>query len=173
MQEKSDCIIGEQETVKQTVVFLELVPDIWERLPHFQDNIEKILFSPEDLLLDPKTMKYNFQLTDEDRLSSDQDESDQIWVDHDSSEMNEPPLSPSQPRLIISESFEDLGEIQDDATAFSVATISKSQSDGRTEDVIKESADVSPGVTPESPPVQESKQEVEEPSKLEISTLCM
>ena len=120
MQEKSDSIVGEQETVKQTVVFLELVPDIWERLPHFQDNIEKILHSPEDLLLDPKTMKYNFQLTDEDRLSSDQDESDQMWVDHNSSEMDEPSLSPSQPRLIISESFEDLGEIQGDATAFSV-----------------------------------------------------
>ena len=147
MQEKSDCINGEQETVRQTVVFLELVPDIWERLPHFQDNIEKILFSPEDLL-DPKTMKYNFQLTDEDRLSSDQDESDQIWVDHDSSEMDKPPLSPSQPRLtrLNSELFEGLGEILSDATVF---------------------------LAPESPPVHESKQEVEESSKLEISTLCM
>ena len=122
MQEKSDSIVGEQETVKQTVVFLELVPDIWERLPHFQDNIEKILHSPEDLLLDPKTMKYKFQLTDEDRLSSDQDESDQIWVDQDSSEMDKHPFPPSQPQLtsIISESLEDLGEIQGDATAFSV-----------------------------------------------------
>ena len=121
MQERSDSIVGEQETGKQTVAFLELVPDIWERLPHFQDNIEKILFSPEDLL-DPKTMKYKFQLTDEDRLSSDQDESDQIWVDQDSSEMDKHLFPPSQPQLTrsISESLEDLGEIQGDATAFSV-----------------------------------------------------
>ena len=41
-------------------VWVEVVPDVWEKLPHFQDSNAK------DLILDTRTMKFTFEMTDED-----------------------------------------------------------------------------------------------------------
>ena len=75
LQERSNSKAGDLESLKRNVS-IECVPDIWERLPHFQNHVGK---SPE--CLDTSTMKNNFQAAEKDILSFDHDESDQIWVE--------------------------------------------------------------------------------------------
>ena len=99
-------------------VWVEVVPDVWEKLPHFQDNIAKILFSAEDLVLDTRTMKFAFEMTDEDYLSSEHQDSDEIWLDGEESVESEPEVNENATRW---DSFEDLTSEDGDATDFSTA----------------------------------------------------
>ena len=64
-----------------------MVPDVWEKLPHFQDS------NAEDLVLDTHTMKFTFEMTDEDYHSSEHQDLDEIWLDDEESMVSEPEVS--------------------------------------------------------------------------------
>ena len=102
-----------------------MVPDVWERLPRFQDNIAKILLSPEDLVFDPSTIKLAFEMTEEDYTSSEQQDSDGIWLDGEKSMKAEPEVSKNATQK---DSFEDLGGAQRDATDLS-ATVGQTEAE--------------------------------------------
>lgn len=103
--------------------WVEVVPDVWERLPHFQDNIAKILLSAEDLVFDPRAMKFAFEMTDEDYYSSEHQDSDEIWLDDEESLESEPEVSKNATRW---DSFEDLVGDDGDATDLS-ATVGQAE----------------------------------------------
>lgn len=110
-------------------VWVEVVPDVWERLPHFQDNIAKILFSPEDLVLDPRTMKFAFEMTEEDHYSSEHQDSDEIWLDDEESMESEPEVSKNATHW---DSFEDLVGEEGDATDLSATAGQTEMEDDKT-----------------------------------------
>ena len=97
-------------------VWVEVVLDVWKKLPHFQDNMAKILFSPEDHVLDPQTKKFDFEMTEEDHYSSEHQDSDVIWVDDEESMECEPEVSKNATHW---DSFEDLVGEEGDATDLS------------------------------------------------------
>ena len=99
-------------------VWVEVVPDVWEKLPHFQDNIAKILFSAEDLVLNTRTMKFAFEMTDKDNYSSEDQDSDEIWLDGEVSVESEPEMNENANQW---DSFEELTGEDGDATDFSAA----------------------------------------------------
>ena len=101
------------------------MPDVWERLPHFQDNIAKILLSPEDLVFDPRAMKFAFEMTEEDYTSSEHQDSDEIWLDDEESLESEPEVSKNATRW---DSFEDLVGEDGDATDLS-ATVGQTETE--------------------------------------------
>ena len=123
-------------------VWVEVVPDVWEKLPHFQDNIAKILFSAEDLVLDTRTMKFAFEMTDEDYLSSEHQDSDEIWLDGEESLESEPEVNENETRW---DSFEDLTGEDGDATDFSAAV---GQTEGEDDQPEKEQRSPSPSPVP-------------------------
>lgn len=71
---------------------------MFEKLPHFQDNIAKILFSAKDFVLDPHTMKFAFEMTEEDYNSSEHRDSDEIWLDDEEPMESEPEVSKNATR---------------------------------------------------------------------------
>ena len=113
LQLQSACSARADNTSPTHQVWVEIVPDVWEKLPHFQDNISKILFSAEDLVLDPRTMKFAFEMTEEDYYSSEHQDSDEIWLDGEESMESEPEVTTNVARW---DSFEDLVGEEGDAT---------------------------------------------------------
>ena len=118
------------------------MPDVWEKLPHFLDNIAKILFSAEDLVLNTRTMKFAFEMTDEDNYSSEHQDSDEIWVDGEVSVESEPEMNENANRW---DSFEELTGEDGDATDFSVAV---GQTEGEDDQPEKEQHSPSPSPMP-------------------------
>ena len=116
LQLQSACSARADNASPTHQVWVDVVPDVWERLPHFQDNIAKLFFSAEDLVLDPRTMKFAFQMTEEDYYSSEHQDSDEIWLDGEESMESEPEVTTNAARW---DSFEDLIGEEGDATDLS------------------------------------------------------
>ena len=93
-----------------------MVPDVWEKLPHFQNKFTKILYSPEDLTLDHHTMKFAYQMTDKDRNLSHSQGFDRIWLDSEASMESEEDVSM---KATPSDSFVDISGEERDVTVFS------------------------------------------------------
>ena len=91
--------------------WVEVVPDVWERLPHFQDNISLISIpDDEDHMIEIHAIK---------------SASDEIWLDDDKSMESEPEMSKTTTRW---DSFEDLVGEDGDATDLS-ATYGQAEAD--------------------------------------------
>ena len=90
-----------------------MVPDVWEKLPHFQDKFTKILYSPEELTLDHRTMKFAYQMTDDERNLSRSQGYDRIWLDSEDSMESEQDVSM---KATPSDSFVDISGEERDVT---------------------------------------------------------
>ena len=116
-------------------VWVEVVPDVWEKLPHFQD---KTLFSTED-------MKTALKIKDEERYSSEDQDLSRIWLEDKES----------------MDSFEDLTGEDGGATDFSAAV---GQTEGEDEQPEKEQHSPSPSPMPSKqdsqPSLEQSSKQV-------------
>ena len=70
---------GQPEQHTERTQWTEMVPDIWTKLPHFQDNFKDFLLSNEDFVFELNCVMYPIQLED-DNVNSEGTGSE-IWLD--------------------------------------------------------------------------------------------
>jgi hypothetical protein len=70
---------GQNDHHTQKTQWSEMVPDMWKRLPHFQDNFKDLLLPVEDFVFDLGSFVYPIQL-DDDNVTSEGTGSE-IWLD--------------------------------------------------------------------------------------------
>ena len=70
---------GQPEQHTEKTQWTEMVPDVWAKLPHFQDNFKDLLLSNEDFVFELNSLMYPIQLED-DNVNSDGTGSE-IWLD--------------------------------------------------------------------------------------------
>ena len=70
---------GQPEQHTERAQWTEMVPDVWTKLPHFQDNFKNLLLSNEDFVFELNSVMYPIQLED-DNVNSEGTGSE-LWVD--------------------------------------------------------------------------------------------